>query len=71
MIRDFLKSPFSVILCISSLLLTALISQSIYRSYLGPDYARQRLVERKNYHEKVLKKADVSFEEAYFFEVVK
>ena len=63
-------NPFPLLLCLVSLLLTAVISQGIYRSYTGPDYARQRLEERRNYHREVLSRADISFRKALFYEVL-
>lgn len=65
------KKPLAILVCLSSLLLTAVIMHNIFTYYRGPDYAGQRLQERKNYYEKVLLKADVSFHEARFYEVIR
>ncbi len=62
---------FAVLLSLTSLLLTALIAHNIYLAYRGPDLAAQHLAERKSYYEKVIRKAEVSFREAEFYEVVR
>ena len=64
-----LSGPFSLAVALSSLLLTAIIAQSIWESYYPP-YAREALKQRKDYYEKVLLKADISWKEGLYYKVM-
>ena len=62
-------SAFPAALALGALLLTAVICQSIWDSYFPP-FRREALRQRRSYYEKVLKKADLSWEEGLYFKVL-
>jgi hypothetical protein len=62
-------SSFSLALSLTSLLLTLLIAQSVWESYYPP-YAREALRQRRQYYEKVLLPAELSWKEGLYYKVL-
>ena len=68
-----MKTPFrpslSLAVALCSLLLTLVNADSIWESYY-PRTERMRLRQRREYYEKVLLEADLSWEEGLYYKVV-
>ncbi len=58
---------FSSLVALASLLLTLVVAQGIWESYYPP-LDREALRQRRAYYEKVLKKADISWQEGLYYE---
>ena len=63
------RRPFSLAVALCSLALTAIVAQAIWESYYPP-YARESLRKRKAYYDRVLHKANLSWQEGLYYEVV-
>ena len=62
-------SPFSLAVSAVSLLVTAVVAESVWRSYYPPP-DRESLRRRKEHYEKVLLPADLSWQEGLYYKVV-
>ena len=62
-------SPFSLAITLSSLLLTMVVAESLWESYYPP-HAREALRRRKDYYEKVLREADLSWREGLYYRIM-
>jgi hypothetical protein len=65
----FGTSPFSLAVALTSLLLTLVVVQAVWDSYYPP-YGREALRQRREYYEKVLIKADLSWREGLYYKVM-
>lgn len=62
-------TPFSLAIAVSSLLLTMVVAESLWESYYPP-YDREALRRRKDYYEKVLREADLSWREGLYYRIM-
>lgn len=60
---------FSLAVGLTSLLLTLVVSQAVWHSYYPPRN-REALKARREYYEKVLRKADLSWKEGVYYRVI-
>ena len=61
--------PFSLAVALSSFLLTLVVAEAVWESYYPP-VEREALRRRKEYYEKVLSRADLSWREGLYYKSV-
>lgn len=66
--KRFVAGGFSLAVALVSFLLTLVVSQAVWHSYYPP-YDREALKARREYYERVLLEADLSWKEGLYYRV--